>query len=629
MKGSIVRGSMLALFLVSALVVADATSGIPVIQVPQVTIPGSSAESIVQETGDQEPVNGAESEEKGLHPEAINYITSGTIVFIGEQHLDISNALSGAGAIAWWNSTGGAPGLIHPDAVVQVSDSQNFYIDPTLFAGKSGNWYCWQNDTAGPVAIRIEEPSLRLRIWDATTGEDASGKTIPVGNFGNFVIESNLYSIMNRTGVQPGDAPVRIRLTGPANETYTTLVGADYREWPLTHLGVNEPLWYWVGLGDDHTKYQTGDGWNTSVLDPFTSERLYYPGVYTVRAECNANKMKDNYRAPDGSEYVNKTVSASVSVTLVDNIVSIEVEKEEVTLGDSFNTTITGLPNKEYHLWVKGTSNMTGLPGDQPPSIAYGQHRVLMDDPAGPYEVGRYVFSDGGGKTIRQDVPTGDMFAGTRYYAIVKLDSAGTRVVTWNTSSETATGQYTLAVEDKTYIGYTRDSVPVTLVPSGGPEEIRLLAGWNFISTPTVLKNGSNTLAIFSEVNSSGHSIFGYDGMTGSWVSLKAHDPFTPLNAIWVYSAGDYSVLLYPELSVMVPPRTLAAGWNTLGIASPDRNVSQALTSIRSLWSYLVGYDSEKQQYRDPIINNESGDTLLKTKDGFWIYMKENGTFTG
>lgn len=552
---------------------------------------------------------------------------------------------------------------------------------------------------------------------------------------------------MNRTGATQADGSIKIIVTGPAHETYDKLVGANYKENPLTYLAVNAPLWYWTGEDDDHTKYPITDGWNTSVINPFTSARIYNPGVYTIRAECNANKIKDNYKAPDGSDYENKTVTANLTVTLVDNDVAIQVNQEQVNQGGSFNTTITGLPNEEYYLWVKGTSNMTGQPGDQPPSIAFDQHLVHMDDPAGPYEIGAYVFSDGGGKTIRQDVTTGDKWVGTQFYASVKLDSAGTRVVKWNTSADTASGSFTFAVEAKTALGYTNDtgsivvkmgeeisinqpatrpyypdeeinlsgfnqvsgttylfmtgqdlpvaggslvsptnpvvsdqpasftttlvsgnntwvytwkipriskegqytlyaaaypknltdinltpyaSAPITLIPNGSGDAMSLLPGWNFISTPYVLKNGSDTMAIFSGVNSSGHSILSYDGQIGSWITLKADDTFLPLNAIWIYSAGNSSIPLERESNATIQPRILNTGWNTLGITSPDRTVSQALTSIQTIWLYLVSYDSALQKYRDPIIkDNQSNDTPLKTKDGFWIFMKQNGTFTG
>ena len=54
----------------------------------------------------------------------------------------------------------------------------------------------------------------------------------------------------------------------------------------------------------------------TTAASDINGQPLYAPGVYTVWLDCNVNGMKDNFRAPDGSEYSGKTTSFVKSVTL-------------------------------------------------------------------------------------------------------------------------------------------------------------------------------------------------------------------------------------------------------------------------------------------------------------------------
>ncbi len=201
--------------------------------------------------------------------------------------------------------------------------------------------------------------------------------------------------------------------------------------------------------------------------------------------------------------------------------------------------------------------------------------------------------------------------------------------ITWN-------GTYSLyataAPKNLTDLQQTRYAEkPVSIQSQEIPDAITLMPGWNFISNPGYLQSGHDTMEIFSDVNSSGHSILWYEGETESWIPRKANDSFSPLWGYWIYSADTISIPLFMNNTTISPIRNLITGWNTLGIQKPDRPVDQALASIHSNWTYLVRYNASMQQYMDPIIHDNTSDTypVLKNKDGFWIYMKENSTYTG
>jgi len=415
---------------------------------------------------------------------ALNKVSQGGDVFLGEKALDVSAATAGATQIAWWQA-GTNSASEQPADIESITDAKTFYVSPDIFVGKTGVWYQWNGTVKGDPAFNVKEPSLSLRIWDATAGEDITGKAIPVGNYANFIVETNMQSIATRAGYAAADGPFKIKVKTADGGVYQQLVGNNGKEYLLSAQTVDQQLWYWVADGTDHSKYSKTDGWNTAAEDK-NNNRLYKAGVYTVWVECNANKMKDQYKAPDGSDYTGKTISAVKSVQIATDQVKIAANKDTIVRGNPFSVTITGVPNAEYILWVKGSSSMTGTTGDQPPMILTLQDGAKQDDPAGPYEIGKYQYEGGAGKTVKQDVPDDPEYHGTKCYASVKLNTSGTRTVEFKTTKDTKDKKYTVRVERKSGNQYKSDEVDikvekgaVTIVAAGDQsyylgEEIKL-----------------------------------------------------------------------------------------------------------------------------------------------------------
>jgi hypothetical protein len=303
---------------------------------------------------------------------AVNKVSQGQDVFIGELGLDVSAAVgtSNAAQIAYW--TPGNSIVDEPTEILSIVDPSSFYIAPSSFVGKTGNWYRWNGAMAEGVAFSVKEPSLNLKIWDGSTGNDITGKAAPVGSFANFRVETNMMQIASRPGYTAADGPFNIKVRTQDGGVYTSLVGSNGAEIALTGLTIDQQVWYWVGKGTDNTQYPSNDGWDTGAVDRY-GNRVYRAGTYTAWVETNVNKVKDNYVAPDGSAYTGKTISATQSVTIATDQVRIEANKDTAVRGNSFTVTITGVPNFDYYVWVKGSSSMTGLPEDQPPMILTAQ----------------------------------------------------------------------------------------------------------------------------------------------------------------------------------------------------------------------------------------------------------------
>ena len=384
----------------------------------------------------------------------IKQVPQGGDVFIGEEGLDVSAAIGTATQVAWFAS-GNDPATSTPDYVLTVGTPTSFYVSPQTFVGKTGNWYRWTG-AIGPVAFNVVDPAIVVKVWDNTAGKDVSGKSVPPGNYLNFRIETNTYSVTAR-----GDAGtqgfVKVRVKTSDGAVYTSLFETTSASYPIDNLRPTSDLWYWRP-----NPPADGQGWNTGVLDA-NGARMYKAGTYTVYAELDLNKIKDNYKAPDGSDYTGKTISSTQTVTITADTVKIEASKDVVVRGNAFSVTITGRPNTEYYLWVKGTGQMSGdiTPSpDQPPLLVESQKDVTNDPEGGPYPIGSYQYEGGAGRTIKEDVPAAPS-NGVYYYAKVKTSNSGTITVGWQTSQATKDKKYTFRVERFDGSAYKSDEVDV------------------------------------------------------------------------------------------------------------------------------------------------------------------------
>ncbi len=392
---------------------------------------------------------------------AKNQIAPGGDVFIGESGLNVSYLTSGQ-SIAWFAS-GTNPNSDAPNYQLNVGDATNFYVAPSIFVGRTGNWYSlWGNNNA-VVAFTAVDPSITIKVWDNNANKDVTGKSITQGDYLNFRVETNTYSVASRPTFNPAtDGFVKIKVKTADGSVYTALYQNQTVTIPLTGQTVDQSLWYWVAV-------QTGSGWNTAVIDS-AGARLYKDGTYTVWAELDPlNSIKDNYKAPDGTDYTGKTVSTLVTVTIAADTVKIEASKDTVVRGNQFSVTVTGRPNEYYYVWVKGTSGDNDV-NKQPPQIARNQDAVYMDPPCGTGDprqttpnslIGTYEYEGGGGLTLVDDVPHTTNPPPCSYYALIKTSGSGTRTVGFITSALTNDQTYTIRVENLFGTQYKSDEVDV------------------------------------------------------------------------------------------------------------------------------------------------------------------------
>jgi PGF-CTERM protein len=324
-----------------------------------------------------------------------NVINQGATVFIGEQGLNVQQALTDArGAstttrIGWWASA----------AVVATTPfSQSYDFGPTgassftvgdTFVGYTGPWYALADDgTALGQIFNVQDPTLSINIWDWDQSADVTSKSVPQGETLGFKVSTNMISALDSSGTKPhrqpilntmaGDGYINIRVKDESGATFTQLynksatLGGELE--PLSSLNVSVSPYFWgIQPGTVITPGTRGN-WSTGALNA-NGQQAYAIGTYTVYAESKLNNMKDNYKN-GGVDYTTKTISQTVTVSLVSNTVKIEANKDSVVRSKPFSVTVTGKPKTTYHLWIKGSSNLAGGLDGQPPMINVGQDGV-------------------------------------------------------------------------------------------------------------------------------------------------------------------------------------------------------------------------------------------------------------
>jgi PGF-CTERM protein len=372
-------------------------------------------------------------------------IPAGGDVFIGEQGLDVS-----AGATATtleWYASGSAPGTDAPNAQITITaaDAANFYVAPSTFVGRTGNWYN-AGSYAAPAFV-VYDPTIDVKVWDINAGKDVTGKSVNSGDLLDFRVETNTYSVYQRFAADPANATgwVTIKVKTADGAVYTALYQTTTASRTLTTQVITSSLWYWSAVPPTPQPPVAARAWNTAVVDN-SGNKIYKAGTYTVTAELALNSIKDNYKAPDGSDYSGKTITTLKTVNIAGDTVKIEASKDTVVRGNQFSVTVTGRANEFYYVWVKGTSSMTDVT-KQPPLILFNQDSVLQDPISGPYTYGAYQYEGGAGKTIYQDVSHA-VNNGVQFYAKIKTSSSGTRTVGFETNADTDDKKYTIRVEN-------------------------------------------------------------------------------------------------------------------------------------------------------------------------------------
>ena len=224
-------------------------------------------------------------------------VAAGAPVYIGEQHLDISRGLQGCHVIAWWeNGTDmNAPPTKNVTIIKTVEDSNiafDYSIDPTIYSGYTGTWYCEDKKPLRAV-FTIVRPEISIRFWDVDTGQDITGKTVPLSSNLTYRIDTNLDAALQykyRLDITPQDSFYTVTLTDPRGKLLSTVYTGSYGK-ADTHVIFfdNTPF-----ISSSPYYWNNGGSWDLESRNA-QGEFLYPVGTYTVTVTQNLNTMKEMY----------------------------------------------------------------------------------------------------------------------------------------------------------------------------------------------------------------------------------------------------------------------------------------------------------------------------------------------
>jgi trimeric autotransporter adhesin len=203
-------------------------------------------------------------------------IDQGNVVFIGEEGLDITLALGPATQIGWWASAADISNSAPSKTIDLSTRKTNFMVSPSDFTGYTSGWY--RLDSSGKStgsAFTVADPQLAMTVEDTTTSVDFDRlHWIPTGDDIRFRIDTNLVQMISQRGASP---LISIKVRSPDGAMYSSIYDAGGNPTPLAEIPVTT------------SPYYTNSIWNMGSAD------RYPPGTYTLWAECNVNKMMDNY----------------------------------------------------------------------------------------------------------------------------------------------------------------------------------------------------------------------------------------------------------------------------------------------------------------------------------------------
>jgi PGF-CTERM protein len=458
-------------------------------------------------------------------------VNQGATVFIGEQGLNITSALTTANAagtpsayttIGWWASAADIQ-VTAPTVSVDLTGRQTlFTVTQAEFDGYEGQWYLVAsnlNNIAKPGAgavFNVKAPKLDVSVRDVgqNDGADVSGKSIPTGARLQFQIGTNMYTVLDpllRSTVYGTagsgantDGYLDVVVKDETGAVFTALYGDISLVSNTTKaLNVTTQPYTW-GRNNSGRGPGIDFVWNTAAKTS-TGEKAYPAGTYTVSVVSKLNNMNSNYLSGSAA-YTGRTVSETKTITLVSDSVSITANKDSVVRTKPFSVTITGRPSTLYNVWIKSTNNMNINTYDGAPPIVTKFQDSVTDGSNVTYE---YIYQNGGGLNVGTTAygQSSVFFSNDSYvysYALVKTSTAGTRTVEFSTTANTKAQKFTIRVErnanDNNYAqgDFKGDEVDVkvekgavTIVAAGDQsyylgEEIKL-SGTNTESSTTYL----------------------------------------------------------------------------------------------------------------------------------------------
>nr|WP_319540150.1 hypothetical protein [uncultured Methanospirillum sp.] len=236
---------------------------------------------------------------------------------------------------------------------------------------------------------------------------------------------------------------------------------------------------------------------------------------------------------------------------------------------------------------------------------------------------------------ILQGVVADSISSSSNSGGIFHYNNPITQSSTTNTPIFTTTDIHTTTITTLPTIGNPKIDTFSNPGASSPNMNIILNPGWNFITTPSPLVSGKNTFNIFRDINTGGHSLYGFDPQSG-WRRLNSSDYFEPIRGIWIYSIRQTSVPLEFENGNFQKPEgiNLKKGWNAIGTSSTTKiSITDFLSTVNDKWVFFVPFNSTTQIAESPLIRGWKPDILaeefsIQPGIAYWLFMSSDADLT-
>ncbi len=283
-------------------------------------------------------------------PAAARTVTSGDVIFIGEENLNVGAIANGAARLVHYSSV--QDQTVDDEIIVTGGN-----ITEVKKGIKTGNYYD-PATTANYVIVRSPEATVDV-VLNSSQKDSVAGKSVTRNTAVDFKLTNNLVANANAT--------MNIEVTLPGGGVVTTFGGASLKD-------------------------ITADG--TTLYVPVSLSNAA-AGTYTVQAKW-----------PRTSDFYGKGFDSNAGTfEVLSKSLAIASDKDSVVRGNSFTVTITGESNKVYYLYIRDAS----IASDLYPFLVTGQNGVtdLTNTITGSSGVQANVTTNAGGtRSVQFDTNT-------------------------------------------------------------------------------------------------------------------------------------------------------------------------------------------------------------------------------
>jgi len=298
---------------------------------------------------------------------SLNKIAAGSPVFIGENDVDISSALSGCRLIAWLpNGSSMDDSPVKNVTLFEINTASekiyHYNISPEIFTGFTGTWYCEDKKPHFPV-FQVRDPQVSIKVWDLDNDQDVTGVTIPRATNITYRIDTNLYpalSYSNRPNANPADGFFTVSLTNPQGRNIPNIYTGSYGKADTVILPFDSNPY----VSSSPYLWKNGNAWDHAARN-IQGDPVYPPGTYTFTLTQNLNRMQESYPAAEGKTTSSATVTFLAPESLAVSTISVTAvaTSSEVTISPAVTPVTTTSPVIPTSSPVPKKTTYAPLPG--------------------------------------------------------------------------------------------------------------------------------------------------------------------------------------------------------------------------------------------------------------------------